>query len=117
MPCISGPSYPETDQTSVFLDAACCALWNTLQLMQLSDEDIISRIDFAEAGISEADLRAWRQRHRARDEARRQAEALRIEQARLAREREAIAQAALQKLTPEERAALGLHSRSPRRSR
>lgn len=100
MPCNSchGPSNhdDEARRQVVKLEAMLCALIKVAGLDAAMD-----KADWAEAGVDAKELRDWWTRHKEKDRARREQEARATEQERLRQE-------ALAKLSPAERAALGL---------
>lgn len=78
----------------VFLAAALECVWDSYQdENDFNDKEIIYRLKFKEFGITQEELEAWREQYYAETEARIQ--------------REKIRNNALEKLTPEERVALG----------
>lgn len=89
MPCYD-PSADDEERARVareraFFRSALCAVLSL-------DESVIERIDEQETGVAKEDLRAWWERHKASDAARREREreAREAEAARLARVRELI---------------------------
>lgn len=105
MPCVSGPSYEEERadrRTAVIPGAALCAL---LRVTSIADAVTLAQarslIDWYRAGISAQEFSTWWHDHQEEDEARERREA----EKKASDKRRADA---LAKLTPAERADLGL---------
>jgi len=112
MPCYDGgPSYPERPRTyngltSEQLEAALCAVLTMIEADADSSGGYslaawLSAVDWKEAGVTRKQVTDWWKAHKAADRARREREE---RQERL----EMLKTNALKKLTPAERAALGL---------
>lgn len=114
MPCYdAGPSYPPRPKTyhgltADQLEAALCAVFSTIETVDfegLKVADVLNNADWKEAGVTRAAVAKWWKDHKAADKARRESE----ERKRAEADRQAMLKAsALGKLTPAERAALGL---------
>lgn len=99
MPCTDG-GVPYDTAPRHNTEAMLCAIVRAAEKLHLT-EDLISRADWGEAGVSAISFKGWLEEHRRADESRRQRE---LEEAR----RNALKRAALEKLSPEERRLLGL---------
>lgn len=100
MPCSDGgPSY-EQIQEQRNIPAILCALLSSLEARGSLDEALIA-CDWAEAGVSRQWTEAWWRRHKVEDAERREREERH-------RDREALREATLRKLTGEEKSILGL---------
>ena len=104
MPCRTEEPYevkPKKPMETVHgLEAALCGILTAVEKGN-NLEWVMAHFDAKEAGISMDEVDMWWAKHKAKDEIRRQLE-------REAKEREAKKNAALAKLTKEERAILGL---------
>jgi hypothetical protein len=104
MPCTDGPSLAEENQAlareNKKLAAMLCGTLRRVENLSLLGLTM-SGVNEAECGISGAKILAWFTRHKEEDARRKAAEQAALHKANLKRE-------ALAKLTPEERAALGL---------
>lgn len=106
MPCrTEGPYEPYDSRqrlTSLVanLSAALCAVLTVVEANGEID-DLFNAVDYKEAGIPEGFIREWWAKHQEEDRIRKQREK---EEA----ERKRLRQKALEKLTPKERAALGV---------
>ncbi len=103
MPCTdSGPREPSTQerQDAHNVPAMLCALLTVLE-GQGTLEEVLASVDWKEAGVSLPWLRYWWEKHQDEDRERRAQEAE-------VHRRVAARQAALAKLTPEERKLLSL---------
>lgn len=97
MPCYTAPEPPSREEIlSAKMPAVLCAL-----AAHLGEDEIIKIVDWREAGVTAIEFRDWWRLHQKRDQQRRAAEDE-------ARRRAELKAAAVAKLTPEERAALGL---------
>ncbi len=101
MPCLSSQGmYDHTDSEArrkvEKLEAMLCALIRMTGL-----EEALEKADWKEAGVGGQELKSWWHEHQRKDVDRRNRE-------RLAAEAEQRRKEALAKLTPEERAALGI---------
>lgn len=105
MPCQSDypPGYSMQDERPAKI---LCAVLTVLE-SRGKLEKVLARVDWKEAGVSEKHARAWWGAHKAADKARRRNE-------KLEKERRVIADAVYVKLSPNERAAIGLNRSTER---
>lgn len=103
-PCHDGRSIPTESRASkqerARLEACLCALSTVLEERNTLN-DVLDGVDWEECGVSMNWFISWWESHKARD-------LLRKERERAERERKQLAKKALEKLSPEERNALGL---------
>ncbi len=93
------------DMTIDDFEAVLCGLFTAMEKHPVSGENMLdlwlSNVDWKEAGVQRREVKTWWRKHKAEDERRRRLEA---EERRKAE----LKASALNKLTAEERAALGL---------
>lgn len=103
MPCSDGGPTPEQmrleERNRRYLPAALCAVLTVLEADGL--EKALDKLDYVEGGFTREWLEQWWAEHKEEDRLRREREAT-------AAQREALREAAIAKLTPEEREALKL---------
>lgn len=96
MPCSDSHYETREEVLQKKMPAVLCAIVGIL-----GPDEIVDKLDWQEAGVTPAEFREWWRLHQRRDQARRAAE----EEYRRKQEARATA---IAKLTPEERAALGI---------
>jgi len=102
MPCTDGGvPYPPSEEEILArkVPAMLCAVWSSLTPHQQSNA--LAKIDWNEAGVTMKEFTRWWKLHSDEDKRRRAREAE-------AQRRERLRDKALEKLTPEERRALGV---------
>lgn len=104
MPCSGGPSYEEELEIKYkAIQAMLCGIVSALE-----ENDALPRIlravDWEEAGVSRAEFQTWWRQHKLNDRQRKEEE-------KRAKQRKQVRARALQKLTWQEREALGLDER------
>lgn len=103
MPCTDGgPTYEQTQEPRR-IAAALCALLTFFEA-EGTIRQTLDKMDWDEAGVSRLWVEGWWDEHKREDTIRREQEAQE-------RDRRIARQAALSKLSPDEREALGLRSR------
>ena len=115
---VSGRAYDTARKTSekyreqcMRVEAMLCAILSVHESLGTLGIHLI-HVDWNEAGVTEAEFEAWWEDHKAKDQARKEAEKrvaeFHVREAEAREVRERIRTEALSKLTPEERQALGV---------
>lgn len=91
----------ERERLLVRSQAILCGIFTALEKHETVFKKILNEVNWDEVGVTRKDALAWFKKHKARDAARKEAEALEAKRAR-AKKR------ALEKLSPRERKLLGV---------